>query len=260
MISEKLVQLMKTVGRVSVLTGAGISAESGIPTFRGENGLWKKYRPEELANVDAFIRNPELVWEWYAYRQNIISSVKPNPGHVALAFLERQWPDMWIITQNVDGLHRRAGNRQILELHGNILNSRCMECDKKSETLQFDGQGEIPRCDCGGLMRPDVVWFGEMLPQHVLDRAFQEAEHAELFFSVGTSGLVQPAASLPLIAHRAGAYVVEINVEKTVLSDQIHETILGPSGEVLPRIVEHVWGWSVEDWDENSSESNQSGL
>ena len=245
MISDTLIKTMKTVKKVSLLTGAGISAESGIPTFRGEEGLWKKFRPEELANVDAFMRNPSLVWEWYSFRQKIISSVQPNPGHYALAIMEEQWPDTWLITQNVDGLHRRAGNKQILELHGNIMRSRCIECDTMSESIRLENTEDVPKCSCGGLMRPDVVWFGELLPETVLHRAFKEAESCQLFFCIGTSGIVQPAASLPLAAKRAGAYVVEINVEYTVLSNHIDETILGKSGEILPEIVHRAWGITI---------------
>lgn len=241
MFSSVFIQKMKSTRKVAVLTGAGISAESGVPTFRGEEGLWKKYRPEELANFDAFMRNPKLVWEWYNFRKRLISEVKPNPGHFALAELENFVQEFWLITQNIDGLHWKAGNRNIFELHGNIMRSRCIECDRKSETVELKEEGDLPRCECGGMMRPDVVWFGEMLPQDVLSSAFKVAEGCDLFFSIGTSAVVQPAASLPIVAKRAGAFVVEINVEPTVISESVDESILGMSGTVLPEILKEAW-------------------
>ena len=205
MFTPDLISNMKRTARIVVLTGAGVSAESGVPTFRGEDGLWKKFRPEELASFDAFISNPRLVWEWYSYRRRLISEVKPNPGHYALARMEDVVENFCLVTQNVDGLHRSAGSRRILELHGNIMRNRCMECGRKDESADLDVGDRLPRCRCGGLMRPDVVWFGEMLPQEILDSAFREAEEAEVFLSIGTSAVVQPAASLPLVAKRNGA-------------------------------------------------------
>lgn len=181
MFSSILIQKIKSAKKVAVLTGAGISAESGVPTFRGEEGLWEKYRPEELANFNAFMRNPKLVWEWYNFRKKLISEVKPNPGHFALAELENLVQEFWLITQNIDGLHWKAGNRNIFELHGNIMRSRCIECDRKSETVELKEEGDLPRCVCGGIMRPDVVWFGEMLPQDVISSAFEVAERCDLF-------------------------------------------------------------------------------
>jgi len=239
--SSLLIQRVKAAQKVAALTGAGVSAESGVPTFRGEDGLWKKFRPEELANFDAFMRNPELVWEWYTYRKELISEVQPNPGHFVLVKLEEIYPDFTLITQNVDGLHWKAGSQNILELHGNILRSQCVECGEKSDTAKMRGKGELPRCRCGALMRPDVVWFGEMLPQEVLDRAFEAARECDLFFSIGTSAVVQPAASLPMVAKQAGAFVVEINSEQTVISDSVDESIQGMSGEVLPKLLKEAW-------------------
>jgi len=239
--SSLLIQRVKAAQKVAALTGAGVSAESGVPTFRGEDGLWKKFRPEELANFDAFMRNPELVWEWYTYRKELISEVQPNPGHFVLVKLEEIYPDFTLITQNVDGLHWKAGSQNILELHGNILRSQCVECGEKSDTAEMRGKGELPRCRCGALMRPDVVWFGEMLPQEVLDRAFEAARECDLFFSIGTSAVVQPAASLPMVAKQAGAFVVEINSEQTVISDSVDESIQGMSGEVLPKLLKEAW-------------------
>lgn len=237
--SEELISRARNAKSVVVLTGAGISAESGVPTFRGEEGLWKKYRPEELASFDAFIRNPELVWEWYGFRKQLISEVKPNPGHMALAEMESHYPEFWLVTQNVDSLHWRAGNEKILELHGNIMRSRCVQCGEMVEEVSLS-LGQVPRCHCGGLIRPDVVWFGENLPQDILYKAYDVSKCCDLFLSVGTSALVQPAASLPLIAKQTGSYIVEINIEPTVISDQIDETLIGPSGDILPELVKEI--------------------
>jgi len=214
MFSNILIEKLKNGRRVAVLTGAGISAESGVPTFRGENGLWKKFQPEELANVNAFLSNPQLVWEWYNYRKKLISEVSPNPGHHALVAIENKVPEFCLITQNVDGLHRKTGSRRILELHGNIMRSKCMDCSLKDDSLNLEFS-DIPKCGCGGMMRPDVVWFGEMLPEDVIHDAFQWAEDCDVFLSIGTSALVHPAASLPMVAKEAGAYVVEIFVALT---------------------------------------------
>ena len=235
--SDDLLEKLRQATRVAVLTGAGISAESGVPTFRGPDGLWKKFRPEELANFDAFIRNPKLVWEWYQYRRKIISEVKPNPGHLALAELEKLLPDFAVITQNVDGLHQRAGSRKVIELHGNILRNRCIQCRKIIHEIEFK-ENDVPRCGCGGLIRPDVVWFGEMLPEEALEQAYTYARTSNVFFSVGTSAVVQPAASLPMEARTYGAYVVEINTESTPLTPWVDEHIGGKAGDVLPKLVE----------------------
>ncbi|HEX9935269.1 MAG TPA: NAD-dependent deacylase [bacterium] len=240
MISNRLIQHMKNAGRVAVLTGAGVSAESGVPTFRGEDGLWKKFRPEELASIDAFMANPELVWEWYSARRQIVREKKPNPGHMALAEMESIFREFTLITQNVDGFHQRAGSRNVLELHGNILFSKCIRCGAKSDRVEFSIERRIPLCPCGGQMRPDVVWFGEALPQDVLVQAFEASKHCDVFFSIGTSAVVHPAASLPLAAKQAGALIVEINTERTALSDFADEMIIGKSGEVLPELVEQL--------------------
>ena len=240
MFSGLLISKIKSAKSVAVLTGAGISAESGVPTFRGDEGLWKKFRPEELANFDAFMKNPKLVWEWYNYRKQLISQVKPNPGHYALAQMETLIPDFYLITQNIDGLHRRAGSKRISELHGNIMRNRCVDCNKPVSEISFDNPDELPRCECGGLLRPDVVWFGEELPQQELSNAFHAAKNSDVFFSIGTSAVVQPAASLPIEAKYAGAYVIEINVEPTVISSFVDESILGKSGEILPQLLSKV--------------------
>ncbi len=237
MFSQQLLTRLKAAKTVGVLTGAGISSESGVPTFRGEEGLWKKFRPEELANFDAFMRNPKLVWEWYNYRKEIINKVEPNPGHYALTKMEGMFERFYLITQNVDNLHRRAGSKRIYELHGNIMQNRCVDCNELITEINFQDQEDLPRCKCGGLIRPNVVWFGEALPQSVVLDSFNAANESDVFFSIGTSAVVQPAASLPLGAKNAGAYVVEINTEPTVISNLVDESIMGKSGEILPQLV-----------------------
>jgi len=236
-ISEALREKLATAKRVAVLTGAGISAESGVPTFRGEDGLWKKFRPEELATVEAFMRNPELVWEWYSYRRELMSKIEPNPGHYALAEMQKIFPEFSLITQNIDGLHHKAGSENVIELHGNIQRSRCIKCNRYYQEVEITETKKVPTCECGGYIRPDVVWFGEMLPPKALETAFQVCRSCELFFSIGTSAVVQPAASLPLVAKESGAYVVEVNIERTEITSILNEALLGKSGEVLPEIV-----------------------
>lgn len=228
-----------TVG--AVLTGAGISAESGVPTFRGRQGLWKKFRPEQLATMEAFLASPEVVWEWYNWRRGLISDVQPNPGHHALKEMEEFFEEFTLITQNVDNLHRLAGSSRILELHGNIYRNKCADCGLVLDDDMDIDPADIPTCDkCGGQVRPDVVWFGEMLPGEVIEQAFFEAERADVFLSVGTSALVQPAASLPLVAKRGGATLIEINPERTPLSDLADFSFQAKSGELLPDLVKMV--------------------
>jgi NAD-dependent deacetylase len=240
--SEKLIVRLRSAESICVLTGAGISAESGIPTFRGEEGLWKKFKPEELANFDAFIRNPDLVWGWYAYRRELIHEVKPNPAHHALAELERRAKKFTLVTQNVDNLHQRAGSQQVVELHGNIERSYCIECGTVASESTLDDSKGAPRCDkCGGFIRPDVVWFGEMLPVEAFSKAEAAARHCDIFMSIGTSAVVYPAASLPYVALDHGAYVVEVNREYTDLSSRAHETLLGKAGEILPELLSQVY-------------------
>ncbi len=240
-LSEGFRNVLQRAQSVCVLTGAGISSESGVPTFRGADGLWKKFRPEELANFDAFISNPQLVWEWYNYRKKLIDSVSPNAGHLALAQMEEQVEDFTLVTQNVDNLHRRAGSKRVLELHGNIMKSSCIDCGKRDDTPVFPGPAGVPRCtSCSGLIRPDVVWFGEMLPQDAYDEAEAASRRCDLFLSVGTSAVVYPAASLPLTAKQGGAYVVEINIERTEQSNRFDEVLLGKAGDILPSILESI--------------------
>jgi NAD-dependent deacetylase len=203
------------------------------------DGLWKKFRPEELANFDAFMNNPKLVWEWYSYRKKLIETVAPNAGHMALARIEECVKDFTLVTQNVDNLHKRAGSRHILELHGNIMRSLCIDCGKRDDHPVFSEAGGIPKCrSCGGLIRPDVVWFGEMLPEGIFEEAEAAARRCALFLSVGTSAVVYPAASLPMTAKRAGAYAVEINTEPTELTDRFDESLPSKAGEILPLILE----------------------
>jgi NAD-dependent deacetylase len=237
-IPSKLIETLHSARHVAVLTGAGVSAESRIPTFReAQTGLWAKYSPEELATPQAFRRNPKLVWEWYAWRRELVAQAKPNPGHLALAELEQCMPKFTLITQNVDGLHQRAGNRNVIELHGNINRTRCF--DEEDIIESWPPTTELPpRCPrCGGYLRPDVVWFGESLPQESLVVAFMAAEQCDLFLSIGTSALVQPAASLPLAALEQGVVVVEINPDTTPLSPRATHVLRGPAGQVLPALV-----------------------
>jgi NAD-dependent deacetylase len=231
---------MRAAKSVVVLTGAGVSAESGIPTFRGQSGLWRQFRPEDLATPAAFEQNPKLVWEWYVWRRTLVSQAKPNAGHVALATLESAFPDFTLVTQNVDGLHQRAGSRNVIEIHGNILRSRCHECGAPAGDAALDADGQLPACSCGGMVRPDVVWFGELLPAQALKRAWEAAAHAGVFFSVGTSSAVQPAAGLADMAKRAGAYLVEVNPETTEKSDLFDEVLRAPAGRVLPDLCENL--------------------
>ncbi|MBI2313411.1 MAG: NAD-dependent deacylase [Betaproteobacteria bacterium] len=233
---------MRSAKRVAALTGAGISAESGVPTFRdAQTGLWARYRPEELATPEAFLRDPKLVWEWYEWRRGIVGKARPNPGHVALAEMERHIPHFTLITQNVDGLHREAGSRRVLELHGNIRRTKCF--DENLVVESWPDTGEVPpRCPrCGGLLRPDVVWFGEMLPEADLTAAVEAAENCEVFLCVGTSAVVEPAASLPFYALRAGATVVEVNPGKTPLTGRASYSLRGAAGELLPALVAAAW-------------------
>ncbi len=230
--------------RVTVLTGAGVSAESGVPTFRdAQTGLWANFRPEELATPRAFRHNPRLVWDWYAWRRDLVARVEPNPAHRALAELETIIPEFTLVTQNVDGLHQRAGSRNVIELHGNISRTKCFDEDRV--VTSWKETGEIPpRCPhCGGLLRPDVVWFEESLPEPALSQAFERSTHCDVFLSVGTSTVVQPAAALPFMALEHGAIVVEINPDATPLTSRATHVLPGPAAEVLPELVRQ---WRAE--------------
>jgi len=238
---DEVVQAIANCRRCVVLTGAGISAESGVPTFRGKEGLWGKFKAEELATMHAFVANPKIVWEWYNWRRQLLSEVNPNPGHYALKEMEELFDRFVLITQNVDGLHAAAGSSQILELHGNITKNKCIDCNRPFDMADDIDPAAIPACEhCGGKIRPDVVWFGEMLDSETIDSAFAESERADLFFSIGTSALIHPAASLPVAAKRSGATLVEINTEPTPLTGLADYFVEACSGEALPRIVEQL--------------------
>lgn len=233
-------EVARSARRCAVLTGAGVSAESGVPTFRGEEGLWKSFRAEELATPEAFARNPEKVREWYQYRRDLLREIEPNEGHRALAEVETAFEEFTLITQNVDGLHAKAGSTDVIELHGNIGKDRCNRCGAIRE------EGEGLTCACGGPFRPAVVWFGEPLPAGAVDRAYRAAARSELFFSVGTSTRVYPAARLPYVASDAGAFVVEINPEPTPFTPHADLALRGPSGEWLPRLLGPLYGAARE--------------
>lgn len=239
---EDLVRALRNARRVMALTGAGISAESGMPTFReAQTGLWARFRPEELATPEAFERHPRWVWEWYAWRRSLASQAEPNPGHLALARLADRVSDFTLVTQNVDNLHQRAGSREVVELHGNIFRTRCSQ-DGGLVTEWADGEIVPPLCPrCGASLRPDVVWFGEMLPAEAIERAWRAAETCELCLVVGTSALVHPAASLPFVALEQGRLVVEVNPEPTPLTAQAAWSLRGRAGEVLPQLVAAAW-------------------
>jgi NAD-dependent deacetylase len=241
-IPQELIKTLRQAQRVAALTGAGVSAESGVPTFREAlTGLWARFRPEELATPQAFQRDPRLVWEWYTWRRDLIAGVQPNPGHNALAEMEDLIPHFTLITQNVDGLHRQAGSRNVIELHGNIQHSLCSA--ERRPVRDWKQSSELPpRCpQCGAYLRPDVVWYGEKLPTAALDEAMRAARESQVFFSIGSSSLVQPAASLPLLALERGALVVEINPQQTPLSEMAGFCLRGASGMVLPVLVKVVW-------------------
>lgn len=240
---EEMIRVLRKAERVAALTGAGVSQESGLRTFRdAQTGLWAQYKPTDLASPEAYDRDPKLVWEWYAWRREAIKAVRPNPGHYALVEIAHNISDFSLITQNVDGLHRMAGSPQVIELHGNLQRVKCSSCGRQAEVWE-DADDEVPRCaTCGGLLRPDVVWFGESLPRSELEAAVEAARACQVFFSIGTSGLVQPAASLAHAARNRGAMVVEINAEPTPLTEKVDFAIHGKSGEILPALVQVVWG------------------
>lgn len=238
-LSTEFINKLSESEKIVFFTGAGISAESGIPTFRGKDGIWNKLKPEELANFNAFMRNPQMVWEWYNHRKKIIHESKPNAGHIAIAEFEKYFDDVTVVTQNIDNLHRRAGSNKIYELHGNIERNYCINCRTfYNEELNFS-EG-VPKCKCGGLIRPDVVWFGEFLPADQLEASEKAAINSDIFFVVGTSAVVYPAAGLVYTAKRAGSYIVEVNIEETEVSSIADISFFGEAGKVLPEILEEV--------------------
>ncbi|MBL8056715.1 MAG: NAD-dependent deacylase [Anaerolineales bacterium] len=232
-----LLARLRAARQVTALTGAGVSAESGVPTFRdAQTGLWAQYQPEDLATTSAFRRDPELVWNWYAWRRDLVRRAEPNPGHRALAQLEKALPGFTLITQNVDGLHQRAGSRTVIELHGSLERVKCFDCGAPAPAWPEAGPVP-PRCGrCGGRLRPDVVWFGEALPPAALSAAWAAAQHCQVFLCIGTSGLVEPAASLPGEARRHGAALVEINPQPTPLSALADFVLRAPAGAALPKL------------------------
>ena len=230
-IADKLSQAEKIV----FVTGAGISQESGIPTFRGKDGLWRKYDAMQLATIDAFYENPKLVWEWYDERRKNILAAKPNAGHTAIANLEK-YKQVRVLTQNIDGLHQRAGSSQVYELHGSIITIKCTVCDFK-EKITGDFSELPPRCKCSNMLRPDVVWFGEALPQNVWSEAIMQANSCNVMFVVGTSLAVSPANMLPIYAKQNGAILVEINPEETLMSKDMDLSIRSTSAKALPELL-----------------------
>ncbi len=241
-IPPELIHKLSTTQNITVLTGAGISEESGLRTFRDpQNGVWSQVRPEDLATPEAFQRSPKLVWEWYAARRERLAEVQPNPAHYALVEMASHVRVFTLVTQNVDDLHRKAGSRDVIELHGNLGRVKCSRGCGLVEKWTSDK--DIPCCPkCGAYLRPDVVWFGEQLPLDALERAVQAARSCQVFFSIGTSGLVQPASALAFSAKNQNALVVEINLEVTPLSEQADFTLHGRAGKILPVLVEKVWG------------------
>lgn len=231
----EVIRRLREAETVCALTGAGVSAESGIPTFRGSEGIWAKYDFRRLATPEGFMSDPCLVWEWYQLRQVEIAKAAPNRAHLALAEMEASLPSFTLVTQNIDGMHRRAGNSRVVELHGNIWR---MRCTRDGTVSDIDGpvRDIPPFCACGSLMRPDVVWFGEQLPRAEVERSSEAAASCDLMLVVGTSAVVYPAAALPIIAKNSGALVVEVNAEPTDVSTYSDATLIGPAGTLLPEI------------------------
>jgi len=234
---KQAAEILRNAKRIAVLTGAGISAESGVPTFRGKDGLWRQFRAEDLATPEAFSRDPKLVWEWYNWRRGLVGKVEPNPAHQTLAKWETVFPEFALITQNVDGLHARAGSKNILELHGNVWKLRCTKEDTVTENYVSPLGDLPPLCpSCGEMLRPHVVWFGESLDPNILHRAFSLCSLCEVMLVIGTSAFVQPASSLPLYASDAGAKIIEINPDPTPLTSYANLSLQGKAGEILPLI------------------------
>lgn len=223
---------------ITVLTGAGISADSGVPTFRGADGLWRNFRAEELATPEAFERDPGLVWEWYNWRRELIATKQPNNAHLAIASLESRWNDFWLITQNVDGLHRAAGSTKLSEIHGNIWMVRCTGCGAVTENHQIP-LPLLPHCGrCGELLRPHIVWFGESLHEADLARCAKQLQACDVLLVIGTSGVVYPAAGFASVAKEAGAYVIEVNLDPTPQSDLVDIALHGRAKDLVPLLLQ----------------------
>ena len=241
-VTDELQTMFDSARRVALLTGAGISAESGVPTFRGGGGTsvwtWRGKHITELSSAEMMATNPQLVWEWFDYRRGMLLEVRPNAGHFALAEWEKRFERFTLVTQNIDDLHRAAGSMNVLELHGNIWRARCLRCASTFEARECPLEENPPRClVCGNAARPDVVLFGELLPEGIFDRAEQAAFEADLFFVIGTSAVVYPAASLPIVAKQSGARVIEVNPELTDISFLVDVTVLGKAGDILPKFI-----------------------
>jgi len=240
-VTKRLVERLSRAEELAVLTGAGVSQESGVPTFRGEEGLWKQYRAEELATWRAFESDPRLVWSWYDYRRQLISDAEPNAAHVAVSDLERGFPRFSLITQNTDGLHDRAGSSAPIELHGSVWRARCTAEQTVCELAESPLRELPPLCSrCGALLRPDVVWYGEPLPMDAYERSHEIASSCDAMLVIGTSAVVHPAASLPLVAKHGGAFVVEVNTAFTPISALVDATLIGKAGDILPEIARRV--------------------
>jgi NAD-dependent deacetylase len=238
-IPPEAIQKLRESNRLVVMTGAGVSAESGVPTFRGKDGLWKNHRPQQLATPQAFEKDPELVWEWYHWRRKVVREVLPNPAHHAIVELEKRVPGFTLITQNVDRLHLRAGSEKVLELHGDLHHARCSEC---AAIVGLDVQEGLITCGlCGGRMRPNVVWFGENLDVGLLEEAYIASGRSDFLVVAGTSNIVQPAASLAYAALGNDGYVLEVNLDPTPLTGSASATVLGKAGEVLKELVRLAW-------------------
>lgn len=237
-IPHSVVDAIRDARHVLVLTGSGVSAESGVPTFReAQTGLWEQFDPHELATPEAFLRDPALIWRWYDWRRELVSKVTPNAGHFALAQFEKHVEKLTLVTQNVDGLHQRAGSKDVVEFHGNLFEDRCFS--EGCLVVDGDFNAGIPRCNgCGGFLRPGVVWFGEAIPGAALDIAARAAAACDVFLSVGTSSQVWPAAGLADAARETGATIIEINLDATPLSSRSHYVLQGKSGELLPELVD----------------------
>ena len=232
---DTVAQKLKGSKKIVFVTGAGISQESGIPTFRGKDGYWRRYDPMKLASIDAFYDDPKLVWEWYEDRRKNILSVKPNEGHFAISQME-EFKDVVVLTQNIDGLHQRSGSTNVLELHGSIIRIKCTVCDF-TDNITENFESLPPKCKCGSMLRPDVVWFGEPLPQNIWQSAIKEASICDVMIIVGTSLVVSPANTLPVYAKQNGAILIEVNPEKTVMSNDMTLSVQATSEETLPKLL-----------------------